>query len=242
MPLLSSTTWSRIEGISMGKASRRKKRTQSSPVPAPSPERYASRAYTFTPLKLFVGCLLLLGVGFTAGVFVQAGMKPMQSASSSSAGGSSVASSAPLKMPSLEELQRIEQLKAHLEHSPEEVESRIQLGHALFDAGNYNQAIEQYQVALEKQPLNADVRTDMGIAFRRTGRPEQAVHAFRHAIQDDPQHVNAHYNLGVILTSELDDPAGAVAAWERVLELAPNSPRQAELRKAVQQLRGRLAP
>ena len=226
----------------MGKASRRKKRTPPSPGPAPSPEEYAPRVYSFTPLKLFIGCLLLLGVGFTAGVFVQAGMKPMSAVSSSSAGGSPAAFSSSLQMPSFGELQRIEQLKAHLEHSPEDVETRIQLGHILFDAGNYNQAIEHYQIALEKQPRNADVRTDMGIALRRTGRPEQAVHAFRHAIQDDPQHVNAHYNLGVILTSELDDPAGAVAAWERVLELAPNSPRQAELRKAVQQLRGRLAP
>jgi len=220
----------------MGKASRRKKRDQVPAAPAPS-----SAGYTLSPFKLFVGSLLLLGAGFTAGVLVQAGMGNRR-VSSPSPVVSSPAPKAPLKMPSFGELQRIDQLKAHLEHTPEDVLTRVELGHALFDMGSYREAITHYQLVLEQQPRNADIRTDMGIAYRRTGRPDLAARAFRRAIQDDPQHVNAHYNLGVVLAHDLDDPAGAVAAWERFLELAPNSPNQGEVREAIQGLKTRLSP
>lgn len=227
----------------MGKSSRRKRRAETRPEPESAPLSVPGpRVYTFTPFRLFTGCLLLLGAGFAAGVLVQASANPAPSASRS-ANTPSVAPASPVspspQLPSFGDLQAVEQLQEHLQHQPDDTATRTRLAHALFDMGNYRQAIEQYQFILEAQPANADVRTDLGIAYRRTDRSDLAAAAFRRAIQDVPTHRNAHYNLGVVLAHDLDDPAGAVAAWERFLELAPDAPNSADVRRAVQDLKNR---
>lgn len=227
----------------MGKSSRRKKRAETqlepTPVPVPGP---GLRVYTFTPFRLFTGCLLLVGIGFAAGVLVQASVAPAPRASAAMnpPAGAPPASRAPVQLPSFGDMQAVEQLKEHLRHEPDDVATRTRLAHALFDLGNYRQSIEHYQLILEIRPTDADVRTDLGIAYRRTDRSDLAAAAFRRAIQDAPRHRNAHYNLGVVLAHDLDDPAGAVAAWERFLELAPDAPNSADVRQAVQDLQNRL--
>jgi tetratricopeptide (TPR) repeat protein len=85
------------------------------------------------------------------------------------------------------------------------------------------------------------VRTDLGIAHRRTNRSDLAARAFRRAIQDAPRHLNAHYNLGVVLAHDLNDPAGAIAAWKRYLELAPEAPNRDDVRRGLQELQSRLS-
>ena len=216
----------------MGKASRRKQ-TKQPPATPPTP---SSGGYTLSPLKLFAGSLLLLAAGFTAGVLVQSSLGPSQPALNPPP-----AESVPRVdlLQQLDASRAIEQFKAHLEHAPEDLETRIELGNALFDAGRYPDAIAQYQLVLEKQHRNADVRTDMGIALRRSGRSDLAAAAFRRVIQDVPDHVNAHFNLGVVLANDLDDPGGAITAWERFLELAPNAPNASQIRSTLQQLKTR---
>ena len=216
----------------MGKASRRKRAPQPSPPPpVPPPE-----GYLLSPLKLFIGSLLLLAAGFAAGVLVQSQLAPSPSPA---------LVSAPAPVPQIDLVQQlnagqaIEQLKDHLQHAPEDLDTRIELGNALFDAGRYPEAITHYQVALEQQPGNADVRTDLGIAFRRNGRSDLAAATFQQAIQDDPNHANAHFNLGVVRARDLDDPAGAIIAWERFLELAPQTSSTAQVRASLQQLKAR---
>jgi len=227
----------------MGKSSRRKRNVEFRQEPEPAPlSAPGPKVYTFTPFRLFTGSLLLLGVGFAAGVLVQASVAPAPSASRS-ANAPSVAPASPtspVQLPSFDDLQAVEQLQEHLQHEPDDIATRTRLAHTLFDMGNYRQAIEHYQFILEAQPTNADVRTDLGIAYRRTERSDLAAAAFRRAIQDAPAHRNAHYNLGIVLAHDLHDPAGAVAAWERFLELAPDAPKSADVRRFVQDLKSRL--
>jgi cytochrome c-type biogenesis protein CcmH/NrfG len=225
----------------MGKSSRRKARTQQTAPPeaAVSEPSGGSQLYTFTPLKLFGTGLLVLGIGFAFGVLVQASLTP--SASSTAPTSSSPApQTATPQLPSFADLQAIDGLKEHLAHDPDDLETRLRLGHALFDAGNYGEAVEHYQLYLEARPADADARTDLGVAYRRTRRSDEAAAAFRRAIQDVPGHLTAHMNLGIVLSNDLDDPAGAVAAWERYLELAPNAANSDAIRRSLEQAKERI--
>jgi len=214
----------------MSKASRHRPH-QEHPPPPPA-------GYLISPLKLFLGGLLLVVVSFTAGVLVQSQLSPASRAPAPAA--FSPTSPAPFSpTPSLEKLQAVQQLKNHLEHAPEDLEARIQLANDLFDMENYQEAVVHYRLALEKRPQDPDVRTDLGTALHRLGRNDLAVQEFRKAIESSPMHLNAHYNLGVVLANELSDPQGAIAAWERFLELDPNAPQAAQVRASLQQLKSR---
>ena len=199
--------------------------------PAPLEER----GYMLSSLKLFSGTVVLLAVGFAAGVLVQANLGPPTPAPSA----------APQAHPqvqldlnqSTEAIQAITRLESHLQHAPDDLSARIDLANALFDAERYSEAVPHYQMALETRPDNADIRTDLGICFRRSGDGNRAVAPFRRAIQDAPQHINAHFNLGVVLAYDLDDAAGAIAAWERFLELAPNAPNADQVRSAIGEMK-----
>lgn len=132
---------------------------------------------------------------------------------------------------------RIQQLESHLSHSPEDLDSRIQLGNAYFDTDKFESAIIHYSKALEAQPRNADVIVDMGIAYRKIGRSDVAAQKFREALVINDHHVNARYNLGIVLKWDLDDIPGAVAAWDTLLLYTPNHPNAATLRLELAQMR-----
>jgi Flp pilus assembly protein TadD len=211
----------------MSKASRRRAERE--------PFRSLPSGYFISPLKLFGGSLLLLLVGFSAGVLVQGQL----AGAPKPAGQSPVSLSAPQggAPDRLALSQTIQQLKNHLDHAPEDLEARLQLGNALYDLESFAEAAVHYRLYLEKHPENPDVRTDLGTSLHRTGRHEDAVREFRKAIEYAPTHLNAHYNLGVVLANELNDQAGAAAAWKRVLELAPTSPQAAQVRLSMPQLK-----
>ena len=63
--------------------------------------------------------------------------------------------------------------------------------------------------------------TDLGIMYRRSGDPQKAIEMFDRAITLDPQQQNARFNKGIVLLHDLKDKAGAVAAWEGLLEINP---------------------
>ena len=117
----------------MGKSSRRKARTQqpAPPEAAVSETSGGSQLYTFTPLKLFGSGLLLLGIGFAFGVLVQASLTP-SAAPAAPARAATPAQTAAPQLPSFAELQAIDGLKEHLAHDPEDLDTRLRLGHALF--------------------------------------------------------------------------------------------------------------
>ncbi len=216
----------------MSKTSRHQPHHHSAPPAAPG--------YFISPLKLFGGGLLLVVLGFSAGVLVQG-----QLAGAPKPASQALAAPAPVSLAApqsggpdrLALSQASSKLRDHLAHAPDDHETHLQLANALFDNDNHTEAAAHYRVYLESHPENPDVRTDLGTSLHRTGLHEEAVREFRKAIEYAPSHLNAHYNLGVVLANELNDQAGAAKAWKRVLELAPNSPQAAQVRLSLPQLK-----
>ena len=132
---------------------------------------------------------------------------------------------------------RVKQIETHLSHDPGDVDSRIQLGNAYFDLGNYQSAIMQYAQVLEARPGNPDLIVDMGISYRRIGESETCLKKFREALAIDPRHVNARFNLGLVLQSDMKDYPGAIAAWDTLLVYKPDHPQAPWVREQIAMMR-----
>ncbi len=214
------------------------KRAGVSPGRPQSPVVASGRVLT-SP-QLFGGSLILLGIGFAAGVLTQSMLAPVASPAPPavmSAPPAAAVQGLPPGAVSMEAHQAIEDLRSHLDHEPDDVDARLRLANALFDAGKHAEAIPEYQRVLAARPGDADVRTDLGVSQRESGQSAQAAASFRQALVDNPRHANAQFNLGVVLAYDLGDKAGGIAAWERFLDLETDPQRQAQVRQALAELR-----
>jgi len=104
---------------------------------------------------------------------------------------------------------------------PDDAAAWTELGNSYFDTGKHEKAIEAYKKSLEFNPDNTDVLTDMGVMYRRAGKHAEAVKAFDKAIAIDPRVEIARFNKGIVLMHDLNDAAGAVKAWEALVEINP---------------------
>ena len=95
------------------------------------------------------------------------------------------------------------------------------LGNALTDRGNLDQAIEQYQLALKLDPASADIRIDFANALGKQGKMAEAIQYYEQALQLDPDSAKAHFDLGNVLAGQ-GKWAEAIQHYERAVELMPN--------------------
>ena len=115
-------------------------------------------------------------------------------------------------------------LLAVLRVDPKNVESLVQLGNLYYDHHVYPQAIEYYARALELRPNDVNVRTDLGTAYWYSNLPQQAVKEYEKSLAINPSHPNTLFNLGIVRSQGLQDAAGAIVAWEKLLKTNPDYP------------------
>jgi len=113
-------------------------------------------------------------------------------------------------------------LLAVLRVDPKNVESLVQLGNLYYDHHVYPQAIEYYTRALELRPSDVNVRTDLGTAYWYSNLPQQAVKEYEKSLAINPSHPNTLFNMGIVRSQGLQDPAGAIVAWEKLLKTNPD--------------------
>jgi len=105
--------------------------------------------------------------------------------------------------------------------NPGDIAAWIQLGNLCFDANLPDKAIVAYEKALVLKPDNADVLTDLGVMYRKAGKFDKAIECFDKAIAINPKHEIARFNKGIVLMHDLNDPKGAIQAWEALLAINP---------------------
>jgi len=95
------------------------------------------------------------------------------------------------------------------------------LGIALLQKGQVDEAMAQFQKALEIKANYADAHNNLGSALLQKGQADEAMGHFQKALEIKPNYADAHYNLGIALLKKgrVDD---AMAEYQKALELNPN--------------------
>jgi serine/threonine-protein kinase len=96
----------------------------------------------------------------------------------------------------------------------------VNLGLALRDKGQLDEAIACYKRAIELDPKYATAHFLLGGVLHGKGQLDGAIASWRRAIELDPKHARAHSNLGVALLAkrQVDE---ATASFRKAIELDP---------------------
>jgi cytochrome c-type biogenesis protein CcmH/NrfG len=113
-------------------------------------------------------------------------------------------------------------LLSTLKQNPRDFDALVKVGNLYYDAKLFPDAIKYYEQAVKVRPENSDVRTDLGTSYWYTGNADKAITEFNRALKYNPTHPGTLFNMGVVKWQGKMDPAGAVQAWERLLETNPN--------------------
>ncbi len=130
-----------------------------------------------------------------------------------------------------------QRLQTVAEKNPGDAKARVDLGNVYFDAERYPEAITWYQQALKIHPNDADVSTDLGVCYYYSNDADRALQQFEASLKANPTHVKTLLNQGIVLAFGKQDLKGAVAAWEKLIQMAPTSPEAETARKALQGLK-----
>jgi tetratricopeptide (TPR) repeat protein len=168
---------------------------------------------------------LVLGVGVTFAAAIMGWIiwaerpVPIAPPTTQPAAGSSEAG----PMPILDEA-RVEELTSQVESDPNNVESRRALATVYFEAQRFEEAIPWYEEVLALTPNDVESSTRLGTSFFYGDLPERAVEQFDRSLEIEPDHAQTLLNIGIVRAFGLQDLEGATAAWNRVLEVAPDGP------------------
>jgi len=98
------------------------------------------------------------------------------------------------------------------------------LGQALGEAGDFDQAIFHYYTALKINPKNDEAHVNLANALARKGEMDEAVSHFNLALKIDPENEYAHFNLANALV-QTGKPDEAVDHFNIALKLNPKEDR-----------------
>lgn len=104
---------------------------------------------------------------------------------------------------------------------PEMLAGMLQAARQSLSAGRYTEAIAAYQAVLKRDERNVDAMTHLGLIVAVGGHADSALETFDKALKIDPKYAPAYLYRGQVLYEQKQDYAGAVAAWERFMALAP---------------------
>ncbi len=108
----------------------------------------------------------------------------------------------------------------------------LKKGSDAITAGNYHEALLNFRQAIVLTPFDPVAHNDIGVAFYHLGQFDSAMVYYQAAIRLRPDYIRAISNLSKTYL-ELDNKSYALAAAERIVELAPDSPTGYLLRAEV---------
>jgi len=198
--------------------------------------------------EIIAGVIGIL-IGFVVGFFAASARQPKNAATAaapqvgqpSNAGAPSPAGAVPEGHPPQEVINQVLEMKKTAEREPNNVEVRAQLANTYFDIGRYADSIDYYTQALALDPNNINYRTDRATAYHYLGQTEPAMADLKRSLEIDPTHPPTLFNLGVVRLHGLNDPKGAVEAWEQFVRLNPKSPATPKVQEQIDKLKKQLA-
>jgi Flp pilus assembly protein TadD len=97
------------------------------------------------------------------------------------------------------------------------------LGVALYENGQTDEAIRQFEEGVRLKPDYAYSHYNLGIAYDKQGQVDKALGQLQEALRLDPGYADAHYNLGVALYQQ-GRTAEAIGQFRETIRLEPDHP------------------
>ena len=112
--------------------------------------------------------------------------------------------------------------KGNVENTPNNPRAHSNLGHALAQNGQLQEAIFEYQRGIAGYEYDSQIHNNLGLVFERNNQFNEAKTEFRKAIQINPGYGDAHANLGLVLArnNNIDE---ATIELKKAVELNPNN-------------------
>ena len=140
-------------------------------------------------------------------------------------------------LPNAEAQARITRIEAAVLADPKNFGAWFALGNEYFDTHQHQKSVDAYAKGLALHPNEPNVLTDQGVMYRDLGQFDKALANFQKANKLDPSHVQSLINIGVVYSTNLNKPAEAAKAWNKVIAIAPNSEQAAQARQMLSQLK-----
>jgi Flp pilus assembly protein TadD len=128
---------------------------------------------------------------------------------------------------------RFEQLKETVAKDPKNYGALMELGEMQSGRRQFVEAIGWYEKALEVRDT-VEIRNLLGVTLYEIDRVDEAVAQFNKALEKEPGNPIAMYNLGIVLVESRNDPEGAVAMWEKLIQMNPGLPDLDVVKRAIQ--------
>ena len=131
----------------------------------------------------------------------------------------------------------IEEFKQALRVKPDYAEVHCNLGTVYNSMKQYDSAIDQFRKALQIKPDSAEAMNNLGKAYKDKGEYDKAISAFSKTIEIYPNLAIPHLNIAIIYLYQMGDSKKALYHFERALEVEPNFPQAAAVRKKIAELK-----
>lgn len=190
----------------------------------------------YTIIGLVVGLIIGVFIGYQAGSAVTHGAAPTAQMPSMPSM-PPMPQGPPAPGPDPQAQGRIAMTQAIVARDPKNVQAWIQLGNDYFDTHQAQKAIEAYGRALELRPNDPDVLTDQGVMYRALAQFDKAIANFEKANRANPKHIQSLFNMGVVYAHDLNQPKKAIDAWNRVIQIAPQSEQAASAKSGIDELK-----
>ncbi len=192
-------------------------------------------------LFAIAGMFFGLIVGWIIGSQQQSGPQAARAATAqetpAAAGAPQGGSAQSQQQPAVLDEGRVQALQTIVTNDAKNAEARVQLGNTYFDGERYQDAIKWYEEALRIDPRNVNASTDLGVSYYYLNQPDRALKQFDHSLSIDPRHTKTLLNQGIVRAFGKQDLDGATSSWQKVVQLAPDSPEGQAARRALDSMR-----
>ena len=127
----------------------------------------------------------------------------------------------PVKPPPLDKA-LLKQLEDKVQANPKDIASLTELGNMQADQQNFTEAAKWFKQAVAADPKNIDLRNYLGEALFQANKIDESLAVFRETLVVSPTHPEALFDYGYILLQGKNDPEGAIASWEKLVQTNPN--------------------
>ena len=144
--------------------------------------------------------------------------KSSQSKAAPSGGGSNHPSTPPVDFNEI-----LADLKAQVEKEPDRWELHSKIGDMYFGMKRFDEAVSYYKKSIELNPQDIDSYNDLALASHYTNKTAEGLMYVEEGIKRMPDYQRIWLTKGFLLAVGLGKKEEAVAAWDKAIEIDPQS-------------------